>query len=190
MDFNLLLFEGTDSIKFGMTSEEIQSILKTKPTLFRKSAVDLYETEEYKNICHVYYEMGKNGLLICSEIEFFKPSQVFFDNTQLIGERREKIEALFKSKFNDYTVDDDRSNNFDIGFYAPILPRKNSIVESVAIARKGYSKEQKIYYEKAYSQYNNACNSKEYYCIYCGAVSISETPLVECSKCNVIMVPK
>jgi hypothetical protein len=37
--FHITLFQGTDSIKFDMTSEEIQDILKIKPTYFKQSQI-------------------------------------------------------------------------------------------------------------------------------------------------------
>jgi hypothetical protein len=192
MDFNLILFEGTDLIKFGMTSEEIQSILKVKPTLFKKSVVDLYDTEDYHSTCHVYYESGENGKLVCAEIEILNPSKVFLDNIQLMGEPRKKVEGLFKSKFEDYSTTDDRSNKYEIGFFAPVLPRKISIVESVAIARKGYGEQQRKFYEKAYAEKYAMGNSnaREYICLNCKAIVSSETPIVKCSKCDVFMIPK
>ncbi len=152
MEFNLKIFEGTDVIKFGMTSKEIQSILKITPTLFKKSEVDLHDTEDYRNICHVSYEVGNEGILICSAIEFFKQSEVFLNNVQLLGKQREEIEELFKSIFDDCEVDFGGmgSPKNDIRLYAPILPH-TKIVQSVYIARKGYCAEQKEFYEKAFS---------------------------------------
>ncbi|HEY9063329.1 MAG TPA: hypothetical protein VIO64_22950 [Pseudobacteroides sp.] len=138
MEFKIILFEGTDSIKFGMTSKEIQSILKVTPTLFKKTTMDLYETEDYSNICHVYYEKGGK----CAAFEFMKPSKVFLDNIQLIGEQAEKIEAIFE-QFEDLQGDTMcfRSPKNDIGIYAP-----EGVVESVFIARKGYTLEQEELY--------------------------------------------
>ena len=77
MNFNLIFFEETDIIKFGMTSEEIQTILKVKPIAFGRSEFNLNDTESYENICNVSYEETEAGRLICSEIEFLKPSKVF-----------------------------------------------------------------------------------------------------------------
>lgn len=149
MDFNLHLFEGTDTIKFGMSSEEIQSILKTKPGLFKKSEFDLYETEDYSEICHVYYEAGKNGTLICAAFELFKPSQVFLDSIQLIGNRKEKILDLFNSKFEDCVSDTSGSSSkkYDIAFYSP-----KKTIESVFISRKGYRCEQEEFYKKMFDE--------------------------------------
>lgn len=191
MKFNLILFEGTDSIKFGMTSEEIQSILKLKPTLFKKTVVDIYDTEGYQNICNIYYELGENDILICAEIEFLKPSEVYLDEIQLMGEPKQKVEDLFKCKFEDYSEFDNRSNENEIGFYAPALPCKKSIIESVAIARKGYGEQQREFYQKAYAvKYSTeSCNPREYICLNCKAIVSSETPVVKCSKCDIFMIP-
>lgn len=152
MKFNLKIFEGTDTIKFGMTSIEIQSILNITPTLFKKSEVDLNDTEDYKNICHISYEVDNNGILKCSAFEFFRQSEVFLNDVQLLGKQREEIEQLFKNTFCDYEVDNGGmgSPDNDIRLYAPILPHTR-IVQSVYISRKGYCAEQKDFYEKAFS---------------------------------------
>jgi hypothetical protein len=153
MEFKIILFEGTDSIKFGMKSKEIQAILKVKPILFKKLSTDLYETEDYRNICHVYYEnAGK-----CSAFEFLKPSQVFLDNVQLMGEQAKRIETFFE-KFEDLQGDTMcfRSPKNDIGIYAP-----EGVVESVYIARKGYTFEQEEFYKTENENNKNICTLEQ-----------------------------
>lgn len=147
MNFNLLLHEGTESIKFGMTEQEIQSILNTKPIRFKKTVASLYDTEDYRGICHVYYEKEEDGRLVCSAIEFFKPSKVFLDNIQLMGEQKEKAKNLFISKFDDCISDVSgcKSMKHDIAFYAP-----KRTVESVFLARKEYSYKRHEFNKKAF----------------------------------------
>ena len=152
MNFNLILFEGSDIIKFGMKSEEIQAILKVKPEPFKKTEFDLFDTKDYSEICHVFYEAGENNTPVCAAIEFFKSSLVYLDGNQLIGVKKEKVEELFQSKFNDCVSDGSSisSTKYDIAFFAP---RKT--VESVYIARKGYGKEQDAYFKKAFDEKYN-----------------------------------
>lgn len=57
MNFNIILFKGTESIKFGMRHNEVRAILGKEPILFKKSEFDIYMTECYTDICHVYYEV-------------------------------------------------------------------------------------------------------------------------------------
>jgi hypothetical protein len=190
MDFKLLLFQGTDIIKFGMSSIEIQSILKIKPVLFKKSEFDLYDTEDYNGICHVYYETGKNGTLICAAVEFFKPSQVFLDSIQLIGERKEKIQDLFNTKFEDCVSDTSGagSKKFDIAFYSP---RKT--VESVFIARKGYCFEQEEFYKKMFAEKYSAQDEieditiRKRLCPSCITIATAKEGAV-CPQCNVLLI--
>ncbi len=149
MKFNLKIFEGTDSVKFGMTSQEIQSILKITPALFKKSEVDLYDTEDYQRTCHVTYEDDGSGILRCAAFEFFKNSEVYLNNIQLLGKQREEIEELFKNTFDDCEIDIGgiRSCSSELFLYAPILPHEK-IIQSVFISRKGYYEKSKAFYEK------------------------------------------
>ncbi|QNU66713.1 hypothetical protein EHE19_018025 [Ruminiclostridium herbifermentans] len=183
MEFRLSIYEGTDTIKFGMTSEEIQALVGIKPTLFKKSVSDLYDTEDYQGMFHVYYEM-KNNQLVCAEIEFFKPSKVFLDGVQLLGKPKVEMEDLFKGKFEDYSSEYTRSMEYCIGFYAPKVK-----TETVAIARKGFYKEQEEYYKNTHDEQYISNSPKRYYCIGCKYVATSETPLVECPNCHIFMIP-
>lgn len=142
MNFHIILFEGTDSIKFGMTHDEIQKLLGKKPTLFKKTIHDLHMTEDYSDVCHVYYD----GVYSVA-FEFYSPSQVFFNDIALIGKNRTEIEPLFMET-EGYTNDTEgfRIHGGDVGFYAP-----NGIIESVYLSRKGYYEEELAYYTKLYS---------------------------------------
>lgn len=190
MDFNLLLFEGTDIIKFGMSSEEIQSILKIKPVLFKKLEFDLYDTEDYNGICHVYYETGKSGAVTCAAVEFFKPSQVFLDSIRLIGEKKEKIRDLFNAKFEDCVSDSSGagSKKFDIAFYSP-----GKTVESVYIARKGYRSEQEEFYNKMFAEKYSApeeiedITMRKRLCPSCMTITTAKEGAV-CPKCNILLI--
>ena len=149
MDFNIILFEGTDSVKFGMTHEEIQAILGVQPELFKKNEFDLHMTENYRNICHVFYDTSG-----CVAFEFYAPSQVFFNGVQLMGEQRIAVEPLFhnlKGYESDANTDDGLMGlsvyNRDFSLYV-----LDGHVESVYICRKGYFAEQFEYYKKKYAE--------------------------------------
>ena len=143
LNFNIVLFEGTDSIKFGMTHEEIRAILGIEPHLFKKGEFDLDMTEAYKDICHVFYEGS-----VCVAFEFYTPSQVFYDNTQLMGQERKSFESLF-SKLEGYKWKTDSLNAFDGDFS---IWGRFEYVESVYINRKGYFAEGYEYYRKKYAE--------------------------------------
>lgn len=139
MLFNIFLFEGTDKIKFGMTREEVKAVLGKEPHLFKKSKFDSYLTEDYRDICHVFY--NESG---CVAFEFFSPSQIFYNDTQLIEQERGNIERLFCGMEGYESVSDNFSVfNGDLGFYVPF-----GKIESVYLSRKGYSAEQYEFYKR------------------------------------------
>ncbi|RCX11160.1 hypothetical protein DFR58_12736 [Anaerobacterium chartisolvens] len=190
MEFKLMLFKGTDSIKFGMTSLEIQVLLNTAPILFKKTEFDIYETEEYNEICHVFYERGQNNSLVCAAFEFFRPSQVFLEGIPLIGEKTHKAEDLFKTMFDDCISDSSGSSSkkYGISFYS-----SDKKVESVYVARKGYCTEQEEYYKEAFDEkYSSGEDLKDptvrkRLCPSCmDIIDAKEGTL--CPKCNVLML--
>ena len=194
MQFNLILFEGTDTIKFGMTREEIQAILKVKSHLV-KSVADTYDAEYYPKICKVFYEPNEKGILVCAEIEFYMPVKVFLDGIQLIGKSLKEIEDLFRNKFDDFTneaISGPRSDKYGIAVYIPNTPRGRNRVETVTISREGYGKQQREFYKKAYDEKYpiEGCIEREYICLNCKSIINSKTPIVKCPKCNILMIPK
>lgn len=139
MKFNIILLKGTDIITFGMTKEEIQSKLKSKPKLFNNSG-SLIDTEDYGGNIHVYY----NTIQRCEAIEIFSPTEVYLDDIEILGQSRKKIEVLF-SKFDDFNKDVSTfgSKKNEIIVYSP-----EDAIESVFIAEKGYSERaEKLYKE-------------------------------------------
>ncbi len=191
MEFNLKIFEGTDTIRFGMTREEIQSILKIEPSLL-KSVLGIYDIDYYPKICKVFYELNKEGTLVCGEIEFFKPTKVFLDGIPLMGKPISEVEVLFKSRFEDTTNDiisGLMSEKYEIGVGISDSTKK---VDSIALSRKGYRKQQSELLQKAYEDKQIAEKNivREYICLNCKDTTRSETPIVKCSKCNVFMIPK
>lgn len=188
MNFNLVLFQGTDIIKFGMTSSEIRNILKVEPTLFKKLNISLFDTEAYDNICHVYYEK-QNNEIVCSAFEFLMPSKVFLDDVQLMRAPRKDIEKLFKNKFDDCEIDSSGISSFkgDFGVYF-----NKGRVESVYISRKGYRLEEKEFYEKNnpienYVNFSVPEGMSMYMCPVCFQSEYSLKAEM-CLKCNVMRI--
>lgn len=136
MDFIVIPFEGTDKIKIGMTSNEIQSILLKQPRKFKKTIYDKFESDDF-GFCQVFYEeSGKS-----EAFEFSKPAQVFLNSVPLINQNYINIEKYFKSIDNSLNFDGGAgfvSLENDIGIYAPDAP--DGVVETVLIAKKGYYK--------------------------------------------------
>lgn len=94
--FNLIPFEGTDSIKFGMTSKELTNIIKINPKPWE--TIDDFEfmTADY----------DKEGKSIA--FQFVDPDncQVYFNNISLLGEPYRKIRELFRKWDKDLRYDE------------------------------------------------------------------------------------
>jgi len=131
-----------------MTHDEVRAVLGREPHLFKKSEFDLYMTEAYMDICHVYYDDS-----VCTAFEFFAPSQVFYRNVQLLGQKRKELERLFSS-LDGYELKSDSLCAFGGDFS---VWGQFEYVESVYISRKGYSEEQFAFYTKAFEdKYNRS----------------------------------
>ncbi|MDP4180537.1 MAG: hypothetical protein Q8942_05530 [Bacillota bacterium] len=154
--FKIILFEGTDSIKFGMTSEEIQLILLKKPKIFKKIFYIPYDTENY-DICHVYYEPNEEGKLVCGAIEFMPEAEVYINDIKLLGMGNKTAFKIFKDIFPDseQNVDTYRSAKSCISLFS--FKHK---VSTIYITRKGYEENFKKVEEKAFREYMNT-KSKE-----------------------------
>lgn len=190
MKFNLILFEGTDSIKFGMTSKEIQSIMKLNPE-FSKSSID-FDIERYPGICEILYEPNKNGISVCAEIEFYKPTEVLLDGIELMGRPTQEIVDLFKRRFKDYTYDviaKHRSEKYGIGFSGTDNPRRKDVVQIVDISRIGFRELYNRLYDEKYAT-TEIRKEREYECLNCKTTYSSKDPTIKCPKCNVFMIPK
>jgi len=177
------LLEGTDTIKFGMTNEEIHNILGIEPPLQNNG---VYIKEYYPRICKVFYTKDDNDKLRCSEIEFYNPVELYLDDIPIMGRPEKEIAQLFKDKFEDYSFDGmsgHRSNKYQIGF--GVSDRKPHVVDAVVISREGYREEMdELSKDIVYTP------SNEFICIQCKSTTTSETPIVKCIKCNTFMIPK
>ena len=184
MNFNLIIHEGTDTIKFGMTIEEIQSILKIKPKLFRDK-FSLYDYESYEGICCVYYEKIENKLVAAS-FEIIKPSKVYLNGVQVIGLKENKAIELFNEQFDDFVFDSPygTSDKYDvlIGFH-------NSKLHTVNIARKGHMIEEDKRLDKAYKEEEEkeATAIKKYKCCNCDKI-IKSIDRPGCPDCHLPMM--
>jgi hypothetical protein len=143
MEFNISFLEGTDSIKFGMRRDEVQCLLGMNPILFKKNPHDIYLTEDYGDICHVFYDED-----CCVAFEFYASANLRFDGLQLLEKKREDIEPYFVN-MNGYERDTEgfRIHNGDFGIYAP-----EGLVESVYLAKKGHFEKELEYFTKLYDE--------------------------------------
>lgn len=127
--FDIKIFEGTEEIKFGMTSGEISEILQESPKKIRKSGVDT-PVDEY-DFGFVYFD--KKGK--CEGIEFFKPAQVKLDGKVLLGKSTKEILKLFLQMDKNLEIesrDAFSSIKYSIGIYG-----ENGKVETVYVGKKG-----------------------------------------------------
>lgn len=123
--FNLIPFEGTDSIKLGMTSNEITNILNKKPK-------QIEDGEDYGFVTVDYDEEGKS---IAFEFKDLDDScQVYFNNIPLLGQPYSKIRGLFQTW--------DENLRYDSGFisfkYMIAACFDEELVTGVLIANQNY----------------------------------------------------
>lgn len=133
MIFKLIPLEGTDIIKLGMSSLELQS--KTGMNCFRlkKTKWRMFETEQFDCFQTEYDENN-----ICISLQFFDPARVYLGEYQLIGRDYLEVEQLFKSIDSELIYEDGCgfvSRKLQIGIFADGEPLK---VEAVLVAKKDY----------------------------------------------------
>lgn len=135
MNFTLIPFEGTDRIKLGMTSSEIQSMLQSSPEHQSKSEWALYD-KDYFGFVSVEYNDDQKSI----SFEFSSPAKVFFQDIQLIGENYHDIENLFKTLDENLIIEEGAgftSVKYQIGVYAPNT-LTGHFIETVLVAQKSY----------------------------------------------------
>jgi hypothetical protein len=126
-----------------MTHKEVQAIMGKEPQLFKKTEFDIYMTEQYIDICHIYYDGS-----VCVAFEFNEPSHVYYDNIQLISQEKKNLENLF-GKLDDYEWKSDSLSAFGGDFS---VWGQYEQIESVYISRRGYFAEQYEYYLRQFDE--------------------------------------
>lgn len=127
--FEIIFYEGTNKIKFGMDSNEISETLNTKPLISRKGGVK-NPIDEY-DFCFIYY----NDYQKCEGIEFFPPTDIRLDNVSIIGNSTSTVRLLLErwdTNLKVETPDIYHSEKMSVGIYG-----ENGIVESVYVGVKG-----------------------------------------------------
>lgn len=111
-------------IKFGMSRQEVRSILGDSTEFFKG---DSEETTDDFGYCHVYYDDNDK----CEAIEFFDEAEVYINGVLAFPIDKN----VFSTKFADYIQDEDGfiSYEYSIGIYAP-----DEFMESILIGKKGY----------------------------------------------------
>lgn len=125
-------FIGSDDIKLGISTEEIQSIMGVEPKRVLKTEYDLGPIDHYDEII-VYYDDSKT----CYMIDFTEPGEVLFNGTSIIGKPMKEIEAIFKDLDDDLRYDIINgfvSLKYDMAIYSETM---DSHVESISVAKKG-----------------------------------------------------
>lgn len=117
---------GFDSVKFGMSRDEIRGILGIPTREFKKSKYSKSTTDDY-GAYHIFYDINDRF----EAVEFFEETMIF-DNKGNAFPRT--AEALSKLPY--HFVSDDESHictEQSIGVYAP-----DGNVESILFACEGY----------------------------------------------------
>ncbi|APM38927.1 hypothetical protein [Clostridium kluyveri] len=136
MEFSIEPYVGVGKILLGMTSQQIENILRIKPRKFKKFEDDEFETDAF-DMCYVYYKDPG----VCEAIEFFKPAIVTLNGTNLIGESYKDVKNLFLMLDEETEYEDTglTSYKYGVGIYAPFAEDDPlEPVEGVIIFENGY----------------------------------------------------
>ncbi|HHZ02211.1 MAG TPA: hypothetical protein GX396_04645 [Tissierellia bacterium] len=134
MNFTLLPFEGTDSIKLGMTSSEIKSILEDSPEHVNKSSWN-NDMDQF-DFVQVEYNADNKSI----SFEFYSPANVFFNNFQIIEADYFEVKMLFETLDENLIYEEEVgfiSTKYQMGIYAP-GESSNRIVEAVLVGEESY----------------------------------------------------
>jgi hypothetical protein len=138
MIFEVKPFKGVGSVELGMTSEQVQAVLKEKPRTFKKNQFSEGLTDDFQNLgLHVHYDHEGN----CEAIELFSPSVPIYQGQHLLDKSFGHLEQWLKSldpkaKFENVGI---KSNDVGIGIYAPFGEEEPSKPpEGVIVYKEGY----------------------------------------------------
>lgn len=127
--FKIKFLEGTDTIKIGMTSQEIQTIVGEIPEQVTKGGVknpvDMY------SFCFIYYDNdGK-----CEGIEFFSNAEVELNGISVFQKSTKEVMEILKALDPNLDIEDDdifSSIKYSIGIYGT-----GGKVETLYVGREG-----------------------------------------------------
>jgi hypothetical protein len=141
MDILLLSYKGIivdgKEIEFGLTREQLWSMLGTPTSQFMKTEFAEQLTDEYRNIgMHVDYDnSGK-----CQAFELFPPANPVYQNYKLLGKRFSEVEKIFRDMGDDSIRVDEAgliSFKYGISIYVSSVSEDED-VEGVLVFKKGY----------------------------------------------------
>ncbi len=132
MSYIIYPYIGVNSIRFGMTKEEIHSELGNPETTFMRNSYDnTGETEEYKDFFVCYDEDER-----CEAIEFFELADIILNGKAIFTGTYDEICGLFDDIEEDNTGFTEYK--YGIGVYAPDKDETVCYPESVIVFKKGY----------------------------------------------------
>lgn len=128
-------YEGFNDLRFGMSSKEIEEILKQPPRKFYKNKDDKHATDAYDDFFVYYDPKGK-----CEAVEFNNGAELFLDTVSLFQKNYHEIEQMIKQMDAQIEVDElgFTSNKLGIGIYAPFKHDVNAAIESIIVFKRGY----------------------------------------------------
>lgn len=136
MNFEINPYVGVGNILLGMTSEQIQKVMTSKPKKFRKFKDDELDTDKYDNFFVYYKRPG-----ICEAIEFFGDAKVLINGKTILGRSYTKVKNMFEAMDNEIEFNDAglTSLKYGVGVYAPFAQDEpDEPVESVIVFEKRY----------------------------------------------------
>lgn len=112
-------YQGVGQIRFGMTREEVRSLLGEPSAIFYKGLNTKSPTDAYDNIgVHIYYHYPSG---YCEALEFFEPAQLLLTEKSLFELSFTNLREWLSSQDAELEIDDEGLTCFKygLGLYAP-----------------------------------------------------------------------
>ena len=138
MDLSIDTYSGVGPLRFGMSAEEVRTVMGLPFRTFKKTPAALLPTDFFVDVgLHVYYKVpGK-----CEAIEMATPAEPTLDGLLLIGRPFSEVREWFENRDDSVIVDGSglTSTRYGVGLYAPHAAKKpREPIEGVIVFERGY----------------------------------------------------
>lgn len=138
MEFIINPLKGVGDLRFGMTSDEVKSLLGNDFHSFKRTPAMAYPCDCFENIgLFAYYKA--NGTL--EALEFAEPADPIIYGVHLIGVNAQNLRGMFERENSVLEIDSSGfvSYSCGVGVYAPGWDENNEqVVEGVIVFEEGY----------------------------------------------------
>ncbi|MGR5280809.1 ABC transporter ATP-binding protein [Photobacterium damselae subsp. damselae] len=138
MYFLITSFAGAGSLKFGMTPDEVRSLLGANFKSFKRMPNSEFPCDYFESLgVFVYYKLPG----VVEAIEFADPAAPEYENNNLLKLSFDDLKKILLGKDKKLEVESDSltSHSLGIGVYAPDADEDPSLpVESIIVFEKDY----------------------------------------------------